>query len=200
MDRFYDSISSAIRDYQLDESRIFNVDETVFDSRNKSQKVLALRGAKTVWSKSISTSFHLSIVVCGNAAGKHCTTDIYFSGSELYRGLEACDAIEGSTITTSNMGIITEQLFYNWIGWSSSQVGSDIERPILLIMDKYGNYISQRSFNKCKQLQVVLLIHPENATHLVQPLDICVFAPFKRAIRDGIFDFMIDNDEASTIP
>ncbi|CAK4136373.1 unnamed protein product [Aphanomyces euteiches] len=111
------------------------------------------------------------------------------------------------------MGIITEQLFYNWIGWSSSQVGSDIERPILLIMDKYGNYISQRSFNKCKQLQVVLLIHPEkckqlqvvilihpeNATHLVQPLDIFVFAPFKRAIRDGIFDFMIDKREVESL-
>ncbi|KAG9408866.1 hypothetical protein AC1031_020711 [Aphanomyces cochlioides] len=44
------------------------------------------------------------------------------------------------------------------------------------------------------------IVFPENATHLVQPLDICVFAQFKRAIRDGIFDFMIDNDEASTIP
>ncbi|KAF0730198.1 hypothetical protein Ae201684_012203 [Aphanomyces euteiches] len=36
--------------------------------------------------------------------------------------------------------------------------------------------------------------------HLVQPLDICVFAPFKRAIREGISDYMIEDDEVSTIP
>ncbi|KAF0728322.1 hypothetical protein Ae201684_013873 [Aphanomyces euteiches] len=41
---------------------------------------------------------------------------------------------------------------------------------------------------------------PKNVTYLMQPLDVCVFAPFKRAIRDGIFDYMIEDDEVYTIP
>jgi hypothetical protein len=43
------------------------------------------------------------------------------------------------------------------------------------------------------ELKIILLFLPPNATHLVQPLDICVFAPFKRAIRDGIHDYMVEN-------
>ena len=178
MDQFYNSLSTAINEHQLDETIIFNMDETAFDSRNKSQKVLALRGSKAVWSKSVSTSFHLSIVVCGNAFGNVVPPLFIFPGSELYRDLEDCDAIEGSAITTSNKGFITEQLFYHWIDWFSDQVGNDVVRPILLIMDNYGSHISKRCFVKCERLQVILLFLPENATHLVY---LSIFVSLRRS-------------------
>ncbi|KAH9111444.1 hypothetical protein AeMF1_014040 [Aphanomyces euteiches] len=196
---FYDSLSSIIKKYQLDATRVFNIDETAFDSRNKSQKVLALGGSKAIWSKTVSASFHLSLIVCGSASGSVLPPVFIFPGSELYRDLENCDAINGSAVTTSNKGFITEELFFNWIDWFSAHVGG-VKCPILLVMDNYGSHLSMRCFKKCERLQVKILFLPENATHLVQPLDICVFAPFKRAIREGISDYMIEDDEVSTIP
>ncbi|KAF0725163.1 hypothetical protein Ae201684_016315 [Aphanomyces euteiches] len=67
-------------------------------------------------------------------------------------------------------------------------------------MDGGSSHLSERIVETATQLQIILLCLPSNATHLIQPLDICVFSPFKRGIRRAIYNYMIENDDATTIP
>ncbi len=193
LDLFYSSLLNAVSSHDITADRIFNMDETAFDTRDKTQKVMALRGSRAVWSKTISTSFHLSLAVCGSASGKVLPPLFIFPGVELYQDLEECDAVQGSAVTTSSKGYMTERLLFNWLDMFSSSIDDSVTRPVLLIMDGYGSHMSERIALKADALKVLILFLPPNATHLVQPLDICVFGPFKSAVRDAIFDYMVEN-------
>ena len=43
---------------------------------------------------------------------------------------------------------------------------------------------------KARELGILMMCHPPNATHLVQPLDVAVFGPLKKQINKYIFDYM----------
>ncbi|KAH9074663.1 hypothetical protein Ae201684P_022465 [Aphanomyces euteiches] len=61
-------------------------------------------------------------------------------------------------------------------------------RPILLILDgcspRFSNHITQHA----SSLGILLLFFPANSTHILQPLDVTVFRPFKQAVRQEISD------------
>lgn len=62
IDKLFWTMAKLVIEDGIDARRVFNVDETAFLSRTKSRKVIAVRGSPNVWSKTISTSFDLTIV------------------------------------------------------------------------------------------------------------------------------------------
>ncbi|OQR99141.1 hypothetical protein ACHHYP_07226 [Achlya hypogyna] len=70
MDVFHATLASCSDELNLSPNRLFNMDETAFDSRKKDQKVVVLRGPKAVSSKLVSTSYHRTLVACGSASGQ----------------------------------------------------------------------------------------------------------------------------------
>jgi transposase-like protein len=67
-DLFY-RMAKVVIEGNYDASSIFNMDETAFANRQKTKRVIALRGSKSVHNKSITTNFHLTLVVCCAANG-----------------------------------------------------------------------------------------------------------------------------------
>ncbi|ETV84118.1 hypothetical protein H257_03428 [Aphanomyces astaci] len=65
----FDSMGEAMKEHNFTADRIFNMDETSFASRRKSKDVVALKGSRNVWAKTVPTNFHMSIVACGSADG-----------------------------------------------------------------------------------------------------------------------------------
>ncbi|RHY41308.1 hypothetical protein DYB38_010448 [Aphanomyces astaci] len=111
----YDRLATVVNEHKLDSTRIFNMDETAFNSRKKSKVVVALRGSKNVWAKDINTNFHMSIAACGNAAGLVIPPLFIMPGDTVKRSLSSCEVVLGSRITTSNKGWMTEYLFLQWL-------------------------------------------------------------------------------------
>jgi hypothetical protein len=56
----FGSVAKAIIENNMHGSRIFNIDETAFESSRKTTRVVVLRGSKNVWHSDPTTSFHLS--------------------------------------------------------------------------------------------------------------------------------------------
>ncbi|RHY12103.1 hypothetical protein DYB25_003636 [Aphanomyces astaci] len=186
----YDSLATVVNEHKLDSTRIFNMDETAFNSRKKSKVVVALRGSKNVWAKDINTNFHMSIAACGNAAGLVIPPLFIMPGDTVKRSLSSCEVVLGSRITTSNKGWMTEYLFLQWLDFFNESVPASIQRPVLLVFDGLASHYGYDILEKCEKLQIVLLCLPANATHLFHPLDVCVFGPYKHAIRDAIASHM----------
>ncbi|KAE8996895.1 hypothetical protein PR002_g19183 [Phytophthora rubi] len=69
MATLFDTLAKLVIELQLDGSRIFNMNETAFQTRKKSKRVVAVRGSTKVWCLDPAVNFHLSIVACGSAAG-----------------------------------------------------------------------------------------------------------------------------------
>ncbi|GMF54409.1 unnamed protein product [Phytophthora fragariaefolia] len=69
VDLLFHTLTKVMNDNMIDGSRVFNVDETAFQSRKKTKFVVAARGSSNVWSTEVTTAFHRSIVAFGSASG-----------------------------------------------------------------------------------------------------------------------------------
>ncbi|KAF0706696.1 hypothetical protein AaE_013989 [Aphanomyces astaci] len=190
----FNSLVNAIVTNKLSSDRVFNMDETSFASRRKSKDVIALKGSRNVWAKTVATNFHFSIVACGNASGYFLPPLFLLPGETVEKNIENYCSVPNATISTSPKGFMNEDLFEHWLKYFAKTVDKNIERPLLLVFDGLSSHFSLEIVELCKTLQVELLCLPSNATHLFQPLDVAVFGPYKTSIRKEIFEDMV-NDE-----
>ena len=63
---------------------------------------------------------------------------------------------------------------------STRPVDSTLRR--LLIMDGHGSHITANVIAFCMKHAIDLLILPPHTSHKLQPLDVSIFAPLKRAL------------------
>ncbi|KAF0710033.1 hypothetical protein AaE_012687 [Aphanomyces astaci] len=194
--RLFGSITKTIAENKITADRIYNMDETAFVSRKKSGTVIAMKGSQNVWAKTVTPSFHLSIVACVSASGSIFPPLFLFPGETVEKVLSAECSVPKATISTSPKGFMNEDVFASWIKHFSSNI--TVSRPVLLIFDGLASHYSQQMVELCTSLQIILLCLPSNATHLFQPLDVAVFGPYKTAIRKAIVEEMV-NDETGAL-
>ncbi|KAF0685405.1 Aste57867_22702 [Aphanomyces stellatus] len=168
------------------------MDETAFNSRKKSKSVIVLKGSPNVWTKTVAASFHLSIVACGSADGQLLPPLFLLPGETVEKKLSSCSLVHGSTVSTSPKGFMNEDLFCEWLKWFAKYIGTTPSNPNLLVFDGLSSHYSKPIVDVAAKVGVILLCLPANATHLFQPIDICVFRPFKDAIRKEIFQALIN--------
>lgn len=61
-------------------------------------------------------------------------------------------------------------------------IKSTINNPIFLTMDNHVTNLDYPAVTFAKENGIVLLTFPQHCSHALQPLDVCVFSPFKRAL------------------
>ncbi|EGZ25886.1 hypothetical protein PHYSODRAFT_377580, partial [Phytophthora sojae] len=89
--------------------------------------------------------------------------------------LDGC-AIPRAAVTTSSSGFMNGFLFLEWLRFFSASVPKDVQRPLLLILDGCSSHYSVEIMLEAVRLGVLLLLLPSNATHLLQPLDVAIYA------------------------
>jgi hypothetical protein len=189
----YETLLAAVQMHGLDSTRMYNVDETGFYTRHRSTRVIALKGSRNVWTHETPPSFHLTIVACGNAAGEYIPPTFVLAGQRLQRPLWDALTVTGAQITTTANGFMTSSLFLKWLVRFSESVPANVQRPVLLLMDGCSSHYSKAIIYAALQMGVLLMCLPANATHLYQPLDVAVFAPFKKSIREKIRKYVVQN-------
>ncbi len=65
----------------------------------------------------------------------------------------------------------------------------------LLILDGYGLHCTLEFITYCDQHRIVPLCFPPHATHLMQPLDVVVFEPYKHHHSEAV-----DQERAPDVP
>ncbi|EGZ15633.1 hypothetical protein PHYSODRAFT_509212, partial [Phytophthora sojae] len=68
LELFFSSLIKAVVENRLDASRVFNMDETAFQTNKGSKRVVAVRGSKNVWHQDVALNFHLTLVACQSPA------------------------------------------------------------------------------------------------------------------------------------
>ncbi|KAE9347477.1 hypothetical protein PR003_g6911 [Phytophthora rubi] len=194
----FNTLTKVLNEQQMDASRIFNVDETAFQSRKKSRSVVAARGSSNVWSKEISTSFHMSIVACGSAAGFVVPPLYILPDKSVEENILEADKT-GAAMTTAESGFMNNWLFIRWLKFFSEHVPATIQRPLLLIMDGCSSHYSPEVIDMGDELQILLVCLPANATHIFQPLDVAVFGSFKARLRTFIEMLAVDGNDKYSI-
>ncbi|RHZ01097.1 hypothetical protein DYB35_012383 [Aphanomyces astaci] len=102
----FDSMGEAMKEHSFTADRIFNMDETSFASRRKSKDVVALKGSRNVWAKTVPTNFHLWIVACGSADGMILPPLFLLPGESVNKDLGTYCSVPGATVTTTPKGFM----------------------------------------------------------------------------------------------
>ena len=83
--------------------------------------------------------------------------------------------------TTSNKGWTNNTLGYEWLT-KSFEPSTNRGRPRLLILDGHASHLTADFIEFCINKDIELLVLPPHTSHLLQPLDVAVFAPLKTAL------------------
>ena len=171
---------------------IWNVDETslVLGTRNRT-RVVALRGARRVYQVASSDTRHVSVIFAVNAAGRYSPPCFVLPFQrrprEFYQSLQQVREPSWSTVCTGS-GFITSEAFFQWMEEFVRHLDQhvrrgDASRPQLLIMDQFSGHDSVDIREYALQHHILLYALPPHTTHILQPVDVGLFGPMKKAYR-----------------
>ncbi|XP_012944713.1 uncharacterized protein LOC101864422 isoform X1 [Aplysia californica] len=165
-----------------DPTRIFNADESGFSFDPKSRKVIAFKGAKTVYTAlSANSKTQVTVLASVNAAGLYLPPLLIYPYKRI-PGKNLLESFPESLLQVSDNGRITSAIFFTWLRDSFIPATEQIEKPLLLLVDGHVSHKALVEISKiCEENKVILYCLLPHASHLVQPLDQAFFGSVKSA-------------------
>lgn len=194
IDHWFTLLNDTMKDLNIlnKPEAIYNVDETGLPLDPSKIRVIAEKGAKNIL-RIIGGSGRESITVngCASAAGHILPPYIVYSGKNLYKEWTMGGA-EGARYTTSSNGWIERDVFLDWFeNHFLRHVPST--RPMLLIFDGHSSHITIQLVRKAVNNGITILRLPSHTTHFLQPLDVGVYGPVKKAWEKILISFSRKN-------
>ena len=166
---------------------VFNCDETAISLRPKKISILMPRGNYSAVIDDNKTSFQYNtVLVCANAAGDLIRPFI------IYRNLpnpipDQYKSWDLPVYRTSKSGWMTTLFFELWfekifLVAAEKHRPQNYTGPIILLYDGHSTHFSDKINKLASVHNVVILRFPSHSTHLLQPLDVSFFGPFKNIL------------------
>ncbi|XP_053389346.1 uncharacterized protein LOC128552342, partial [Mercenaria mercenaria] len=160
---------------------LWNVDETGITLDVPPPKIACGKGEQPfiVTSSRRATT---TVIAAGNALGETIPPYVIYKGQRLSEELtKGCFPQTKFTMTKN--------------GWSTAETFKDFlenhflvhvkSRPCLLLYDGHATHITKDVIELAQKQNVHMFVIPPHSSHLVQPLDVGVFGPFKAALATG---------------
>jgi len=175
---------------------IFNVDETGKSTEHNPPKILCQKNTN-VQTITSPRSSNVTIIGCGNASGNFIPPYYIFPGkrwsADFLKGhhmvqVEACTDYGWSNMFTFQNYL--ENHFLKYVNRLNR------ENPILLLYDGHKSHVSLFLTDWANKNNVILFILPPYTSHLLQPLDVGIFGPFKTLYNKECQKYLRDNPGA----
>lgn len=179
---------------------MYNSDET--GNRigiGKAKSVITRRSNKRKISLPTSTERELvTVLETISADGWAMPPWIILAGKQIPAGWDAANLPPAYTLALSENGYINDQIGLDWIAkfdvYSSLRADGASR---LLFMDNHGSHCTMEFVDYADEHGIELFSFPPHMTHLMQPLDVVIFQPYKhyhseavdRAARTGCTNF-----------
>ena len=191
MNSFFDALERLLAENKLDVSdptiaqRFWNCDETAFSMSATSSKLLCKKGVRTLHEVGGGSGREYTTVhVCCCASGEKLPPFILYKGKNIYqRWMVGGPA--GAVYGVTESGWMDANMFLSWFKKLFCPAVAHLTSTgsVLLFMDGHHSHISLELIRLAKENKVLLFCLPPNCTHIVQPLDVGVFAPVKKVWR-----------------
>ncbi|KAG5674236.1 hypothetical protein PVAND_004216 [Polypedilum vanderplanki] len=184
-------IDNGHQDLFLHAERWFNLDESCFDLNSTPDRVLAPKGAKTVYSVN-STNLHDNITTtfCFSANGSVWPVQVLFN--KTFSKLEEVSYAAGETgkkfwFAKTEKGWQTKESFLSYFEKIDEELTlRKIQRPVVFCFDGHASHDNIDLFLYCKERDIIIVKFPPNATNILQMADTSIFAPTKKNFRSEV--------------
>ena len=172
--------------------QVFNVDETGVSIVHKPGKVLVELGRRNVYAlTSAEKGKTHTVLICVSASGFYIPPLMIYPRKQRVPDHMKEGALPNSVFEVSESGWINQDIYLKWFDFFINSIPP--ARPVLLIQDGHGSHISIELIEKARANDIHLLCLPAHTTHLLRPLDIGVFKPFKTHFNKACQKYMRDN-------
>lgn len=173
-------------------SNIINYDETNFSDDPGAVKVVVKRGVKhahrIIDTSKSSTSVMFAITGNGNLLPPY----VVYKARHLYPGWTE-GGYPGSRYNRTPNGWFDSETFEDWFLTTALPYLRNLEGPKVMIGDNLNSHLTVSVIQQCQNNNIRYVLLPPNSTHMLQPLDVAYFRPFKAAWRAVLEQWKLKN-------
>ncbi len=183
---WFEEIYSKIDLNKFDFRMIGNCDESMLTSKSRLICIVKRNSRFAIISEDENNE-HITIMTTCTANGDYMPLLMIIPLKNLPKELDQLVKAGKIEVTCQESGWIDKVTFSNW---SKSFVKWIVQRrknfslpenaPFLLFLDSHSSRESSETLEYLKQNHVVMMTYPSHCSHLLQPLDVSVFGPFKK--------------------
>ncbi|KAF6519132.1 hypothetical protein HZS61_009512 [Fusarium oxysporum f. sp. conglutinans] len=171
----------------------YNVDEVgMMEGIGMNGLFLGHKDKKSVLIHQPGSRSWITILECISATGKVLRPTVIFKGKTVQQQHfpEDLDFLDDWEFSCSENGWTSNKLALVWLrkAFIPSTKPENANEPRLLILDGHGSHMTEEFLWECYNNNIYLLFLPAHASHVLQPLDVAVFGPLKRAYRRLLSD------------
>jgi len=180
---YFRKVQRLIRKYNLKPKDIFNMDEKGFIiGRSSRAKVVCRSGRRPPRVTQDGTREMLTVVECCCAEGYMLPSFVIYKGAAQYMGWHSETSDPDAMFACSPNGWTDDELGIEWLYHfdrsTKDRKGGNGTR--LLIVDGHRSHLTLEFIQYAIDNNIQLLCFPAHATHLLQPLDVGLFAPLQK--------------------
>lgn len=164
-----------------DPTRIFNADESSFQSCPKTGRVLGPRAFRNLYEIKVNNEQESVTVMCAFAGnGSIVPPMIVYPLKRISKSIImnlnpewGVGRLENGWMTSGLYYEYISNIFYPWL------LRNNVKLPVVLFVDGRRSHISYHVSQFCKDHGIYHIALTPNATHILQPADVSVFKPLK---------------------
>ena len=157
---------------------VYNADETRVTIVHKPSKVVAELGRRNVHSvTSAERGKTHTVLSCVSASGHVLPPCIIYPRKRKVPDNFREGAVPDTLFAHSDSGWMNYDIYFEWFEFFLKNIPP--KRPVVLIQDGHASHMSIKLIELARANDVHLLCLPAHTTHILQPLDMGVFKPFK---------------------
>lgn len=190
---FYTNLQALRTEFNFENHKIFNVDESGFSNVQIHQKILAKKGEHQVGKiTSAERGQNVTIICCMSASGQYIPPLFVFPRARMQPALMN-GAPPQSIAAVSKNGWSNSEIFLVWLNHFKQFSGCSKENKVLLVLDNHESHVNINAYQMCNDNGIIMLTIPPHTSHRLQPLDITFFGPLKKAYYQECDYFMLSN-------
>jgi hypothetical protein len=189
IERWYEMFRQACRDYGISEEHIWNVDETGFMiGVGKDQWVLTRDASRPSYLGSSSSRELVTVIKAVGGCGRVIPPMVILPGKvHQEHWYSKLDMEDDYLIGVSESGYTNDYLALEWLKHFNNLTKS--RKPgayRLLILNGHSSHTTKPFLSYCAQNKIKPFFLLPHTTHLVQPLDVVLFQPYKHYHAEAI--------------
>lgn len=186
---FYEEYENLNIKYNFTPAQVWNADETGSSQRESAAYIVGDRKQRCIGSKVGKNALHMTMLACISAEGA-CSPPLFILKGDEMDSSVLLDSPLYSNVTNSESAYINEGIFNEWFIKWIKWIRAETQSPILLIVDNCSSHTRYSTVSIALANNIELLALPPNLTHILQPLDVCIFRSFKAKIRATLADYL----------
>jgi DDE superfamily endonuclease/Tc5 transposase-like DNA-binding protein len=178
---WYLKFNSVIQDEGILPDDIWNMDETGFRIGIGKDQLVVTRKRRVTYLGSPSNRESATLIEYISATGNHLPPLIIMSGERHMSRWYVTETLEDdAVISVTPTGYSNDNIALHWIHhFEQKSRGSMRGMKRLLLLDGHGSHHTKEFIEYCEYHDIIPFGLPPHTTHLMQPLDVVVFQPYK---------------------